>query len=105
MKTIEWKVPEGLGLQGTVTIEVPNYRERLDLVRGIGDLDGEGVEVAGKMYGLVERHVKSMSVHGPDGSMTTVDDLGYYAEGVELINAIGGVILRGVELGKLSVAS
>ena len=112
MKLFEYKPKKHF--EGMITIKVPQYKERIKLLKECnfklgkeGDLEsGEGqFDSIEKMIEVTEKHIEKVAlVHGGE-EINSVEDLGYYAEGTELLNEVGGLILNGFTLGKSSEKS
>lgn len=87
--------------KGYVEIQIPTYKERLDIVKGLDfdDKKQNGADAGKKVIDLVIKHVKSVSLQYGEEKITDLDELSYYKEGTELINGISAIIIQGIPLG------
>jgi len=121
MKEIEYILPkkiEGVNgdlidnpFKGKVVINVPNFRQRIELIKSMGFKTGsDGTMVPGddpyesifKMQEISAKHIISMEVIHKDSSQefNSLEELEYYEEGITLISLVGKIILNGPKLGK-----
>lgn len=118
MKEFKFVPKKESGFEGNIMVKVPKYKERMKLLRECNfKLDAEGNVGSGmeqfdsidKLISITESNVSSVSlVYGEgDGacSIDSIEELGYYQEGVELITELGNLILSGFALGKKSSKS
>jgi hypothetical protein len=94
-----------LPMTGTVEVEIPTYKERLNLIQELGFNSGESedknLDRAKNMIKEVEKRIKSISIKLDNGEeVNSLEDLGYYKEGSLVINHIGKMIISGFEVGK-----
>lgn len=90
---------------GFVEVEIPSYTERMDILKSLNfsDKDGINVESGQKVIKLVEKHVVNVSLSfGESEKINSLEELGYYKEGTELINGISAIIVQGIPLGNSS---
>lgn len=94
-------------LEGFVSLEMPKYLERIEIMKSLSfeTKDGEvesakRVEPAIKLYAMLEKHVREVSLKHGELEIKSLDDLGYYQDGVKVINELGAVLIGGVRLGK-----
>jgi len=97
-------------LEGTVTIELPKYIERLKYMRDAnfkisanGQLSGDvdHLEVAIKAVELAEKRIKevNLTIVSTGVKVTTVDQMQYSSECSDALSEIGFLIINGPELG------
>lgn len=95
--------------EGSIVLKVPQYKERLKLLKECNFKLSKDGEVANnneqfdsieKLTDITEKHIEKVNLTHNGQEIKSVEDLGYYAEGVELINEVGGLILNGFSLGK-----
>ncbi len=102
---------EGPVWSGSVTLKLPNYRDRLRLVKDLNFKVNEKGEVEygasmfeaqEKIIGVVETHVENVDLTRVEDGMEfkNIDDLGYDVDGTELINELAFSLINGVRLGK-----
>jgi len=86
--------------KGSVEIQVPTYKERLEILKGL-DIKKDEIDISQghKMIALVEKHVSKVDLKAGKESYKSVEDLGYCREGTELINHIGSIVVSGIPLG------
>lgn len=107
MKQIDY-VPKAKGFSGTITLNVPSYKERMSLLKGIGmKLGPEGVtasddqlEMAEKMLEKFSTLVLKVDLKYGDQEFSDLEELSYYKEGQEVINELQNVLTTGLSLGK-----
>lgn len=88
--------PKPNPFKGSIKMEVPFYKERTSILKALNADKSEDVDSADKIYDLVVKHVKEMKVKLKDGTViTSIEDLGPYREGCELINALAKNIMGG----------
>lgn len=95
---------------GHIMLDVPAYKARLEMLRGVqftqaGQGESESsknVDTAIKLAEIAEKQVKAVElVHVPSGAkFSSLDELGAYEEGMELIAEVGSIVVRGIKLGK-----
>lgn len=92
-----------------ITLKVPQYRERLKLLKECNfQVSNEGELNAGqgqfdsleKLVEITEKHIEKVDLKFEDQEIKSIEELGYYTEGTELLNEVGGLILNGFTLGK-----
>lgn len=107
MKLFEYKPKKHF--EGMITIKVPQYKERIKLLKECnfklsndGDLqaDNEQFDSVEKLLEITEKHIEKVALVHDKKEINSVEDLGYYVEGTELLNEVGGLILNGFSLGK-----
>ena len=88
----------GESFTGSISVNMPNYKERLSIV-GDMKLGDEKTDSAIKILDIVEKHVTGIDLKTVGGvAITTFEELGYIAEGVDLINHLGSVFIKGIPL-------
>lgn len=113
MKEFKYVPKADSGFKGSVVVSVPKYKKRMSLLRECnfkmskgGELETglEQFDSLDKLISITEDHVVSVSLTYDNVDETSliesIEDLGYYQEGVELINELGNLILSGFSLGK-----
>lgn len=94
---------------GLVKLRVPTYKERLEIIKKLnykvgkdGELEAKSTQFdsATEIMDLVEKHVVSVELTLESDVITSLEDLGYYMEGSQLINELANVIIGGIKLGK-----
>lgn len=106
MKVFRYDLPEKLkdheGVEldnpfsGYLELEIPTYKERLQLVKEMNfDTDKPEIEDGLKMLDLVEKRVRTVKAKFKDEPVTDLDTIGYYKEGAIIINTLGQHILGG----------
>lgn len=99
MKTYEYHPPKESIFEGVIKIEIPTYRERLSLL-GEMETKTKDNELARGMLALdlVEKRTKSVLITCKKLKLeiTSLEDLGYYKEGAELINELGRIMVSGI---------
>lgn len=107
MKLFEY-VPKK-NFTGVIVLKVPQYKERIKLLKECNFKLGAEGEVTNnneqfdsieKLAEITEKHIERVDLKMNDQEIKSIEDLGYYAEGVELINEVGGLVLNGFTLGK-----
>jgi hypothetical protein len=101
MKTMAHEV-KAEGWSGTVTLKVPNYKERLLIIKemGIAKPDADQVDSAIKMIEKVKEHVVELKLSYFDQEFSSLEDLEYIKAGQDVFNEIGQVLMHGIDLGK-----
>ena len=105
MKSFDYK-PKAEGWSGTIKIKVPNYKERLSIVKelnlgAIADASAsEQIDLTEKLLDKVMLHVESVDLKFGKQSFSSFEDLQYCKEGSDLINEVGSVLMTGISLGK-----
>ena len=109
MKELKYEV-KAKGWSGHVMIDMPSYKEKLAILKEVNIKVGAGgavasddnaMEMVEKLYAKMEKLVKAVDlVHEGGTEVKSLDDLGYYAEGQEVIQEIQGVLTQGISLGK-----
>ena len=90
---------------GKVVLEVPYYKERLELARIVqGDGKESSVDVSMKALEVLEKHVQKVDVVSEkhDIVIDTFQDLGLYEEGGAMINDMIQILIKGIPLGEAS---
>ena len=107
MKLFEY-VPKK-DFEGSIVLKVPQYKERLKLLKECNFKLGANGDIINndsqfdsieKLAEITEKHIEKVNLTCNGNEIKSVEDLGYYAEGVELLNEVGGLILNGFSLGK-----
>ncbi len=94
----------GSCFSGKIDIEVPNYSERIAICQSLGlgteAKDKDLLAKAADLFGLVQKHVKSINVNvtATGEVITSLDELSHFAEGSEIINSIGRMVISGFQL-------
>jgi hypothetical protein len=97
--------PEGeveSSFDGCIEVEIPTYRERLDLVKSMNiDPKNANIDHAVGLIVEVEKRIKSVNLNlkNTNEKITTFEELGYYQQGSAIINEIGRFIISGIPLG------
>lgn len=107
---LDWNPPKELGFEGKVEIEMFSHPER---IRFLGELnlkvgkDGsveqsDHVHAALKQFEAVKERVKSVELkHLESGQeFKDVESLSFYSEGVEVLNELSVLLMKGISLGK-----
>ena len=109
MKEFSYKPKKESGFVGEIKLRIPKYKERIKLLKECNfAIDSEGEMSKGaaqfdsveKIIEMTEQHVVSVSLKFGEHEILEYDELGYYQEGVELLNDVGNLILSGFKLGK-----
>lgn len=86
--------------EGTVVILVKPYRERMKYAQEVAAVkDEDAMSMADKFFDLAEENVVSVDVAMGKEKFKSLEDLGYYKEGADLINRIATAIASGPSLG------
>lgn len=88
---------------GKVTIEVPFYRERLEIGRIVqGDGKESNVDISMKTLEILKKHVKEVDItcDKHDLIIDNFDDLGLYQEGGAIITDLIQILIKGIPLGE-----
>lgn len=94
---------------GTVTIDMPKYKDRLALVKEVnfkvenGEIStgADQIDSMIKLAEIVEKHVKEIDLKVKDYELKSFEDLQYNKSGSDLINELGNVLLSGMTMGKI----
>lgn len=97
-------------LTGIVKIQMPKYKERVQLIKSMnftvkdGKVEAAAGDYAGladKMADIVAKHVQEIDLeHVPSGKkFSKLEELEPYKEFQDLVMDVGGVIMAGVSLG------
>lgn len=98
------------GLKGFVDIETLDYPAMIKAqqeIIGNAKPDSNGnfkVEIdqakyASYQYDLVKKQTKDVSVSHKKLKINSIDDLGRYKEGIQIINKLGAILIHGIPLG------
>jgi len=86
------------GFEGEIKIAIPDYQERLKLIKeqNLGD-DAEFDERAKLIYATVSRYVKSIAFEHPDyeEKIEDIESLGFLDIGVAVIHDLNNLLLKG----------
>lgn len=102
-KQFEYR-PKHEDFTGTVVIEVPNYKERMELARDF-DFDEKdyqkAIDMNVKVIELVDKHLIRMSIKHKKTKkeFNSFEDLQYFSEGTELLKEFQSLIFNGPSLG------
>lgn len=111
-KIIKWQAKEPFS--GYVELAMPRQKDRIKFIKSlkykteikddqieIDNQEGINYDAAEKISEYVESHVKGIALkYEPNGMMfDNMADLELYEEGIEVINALGRVLMNGVKLG------
>jgi hypothetical protein len=90
----------GCPFTGTVSMRVKPYVERLALLKELDIKDTDQIGSSFKMVEQIYKDVEAVDLtYASTGEkLISFDDLGYYAEGVAVINALGVVLIQGPKL-------
>lgn len=105
MKSFDYK-PKAEGWSGTIKLKVPNYKERLAIVKemNLGSIAeanvSEQLDLTEKLLDRVQLHVEAVDLKFGKQAFTSFEDLQYCKEGSDLINEVGSVLMQGISLGK-----
>src|SRR4030042_4318261 len=98
MKVFKYNI-DTESFEGFAEIEVPNYQERISILKTMnfdiktsGEIDTKtAIDRIADIERLVSKHVKVIYVKSKqdDSEIRSIEDLGYYSEGSKLINTIG----------------
>jgi len=116
MKTIKYtpkKSDDGeAAYAGHVEIQVLSYPERMAALKSVNVVVQDGkvelkidpLDASVKVYELVMKQTLSVDLlHRPTGErVVSIEELGYSADGSQLISEIGNMLLGGLRLGELS---
>jgi len=111
---VKWEPEADSGFKGSVMLDIPLYEDRINLLKGIGyeskvvddkaesSLGSNDVDMAQKLAVAVKERASELDVIHLDSekSFRTLDELGITRQGGRLINAMGSILLNGVDLGK-----
>ena len=109
MKEFRFVPKKESGFEGHVMLKVPKYKQRIRILRECNfNIDAAGEMGKGaaqfdsieKIIEVTESHVLSVELKYGETVIGEIEELGYYQEGVELLNEIGNLILSGFSLGK-----
>lgn len=97
---------------GKVILRIPKYLERLEMVKKFQFGVNKNAEVESsdqvdstmRAFEIIGPHVVSMElkIKETEEEITSLEDLGYYQEGLALMMELAGFILGGIKLGKKS---
>lgn len=107
MKEITY-VPKTEGFSGEILLNVPSYKERMALLKGLGVKMGpdgatsmdDQLEMAEKMLAKFSTLVLKVDLKYEDQVFTDIEELSYYKEGQDVIQELQGVLTNGLTLGK-----
>lgn len=98
--------------KGVIVLKWLNYNERLQLIKKLNFKVGkqgnfqenDSMEIALKLINLSAEYVEKVDVYHVESEekFSSLEDLGYYSEGVELISELSNILVNGVSLGKKS---
>lgn len=109
MKVFDYQL-KNKDFKGVLKVELPSYQERINLLKEMNiknDIkEGNTTELldrAGEVEKLVSKHVKEIKLTFTPTKykIDSIEDLGYFKEGCELINELSESILSGVQLGNV----
>lgn len=109
MKVVEHKVSNE-HFEGSVSISVPSYSERLRLMKSLNfkvaedgkvEANEDTLEKIACSVDKLSEHVKSVSikVKSSGESINSLDDLGVYQEGAQVLSDLTVYLTRGLTLG------
>ena len=97
--------------EGEVTISLPKYKERLQMLKEVnfkyvnGQVESglDQIDSMVKVVEIAEKHIVSVNLTRIEdqAQFLSIDDLQYDKDGADLINEIGNVILSGMPVGKI----
>jgi len=106
-KEIAYK-PQNQGWSGSVTLKVPTYKDRLKMAQQLGiskdlmnDPDKQ-MALADTLFSKVEEHVSKVDLKWGDEEFKSLEELGYFEEGTEVVNELAACLCQGISLGKRS---
>lgn len=87
--------------KGEIVLNLPSYKERLLEAKTLNigeDKKASPIDDGIKLIEFVEKHIVSVDLlyKKTDEKITTIEDLGYYKDGAELINTIGRTLMSGI---------
>jgi len=92
--------PVSIPFKGEIEVEMMTYQERLGTAKAIGLVDDDNaLDKSDEIIALVAKRVKSVDVKAGDIEIKSLDELGYYKEGSDIINDIGRLVMQGIPLG------
>jgi hypothetical protein len=102
MKEIKY-IPTVEGFSGYIILNLPGHEERTRKALMLGN-DQDKVKSTMTFFANVKEHTKEVNLTFGEGedavSFSSIDELGYYEEGFEVINELGLVLTKGPKLGK-----
>jgi hypothetical protein len=111
IKQITWTAKEETGFKGEVVLNALNYVDKMKALKELnlktnasGEVElsvGDQMDSAVKIYELLSRNIVSMSLEHSSGEIIKdLDSLGMVAEGSSIIPELGGLLIKGISLGK-----
>jgi len=91
---------------GFIEIQVPTYVERtqygkkFDINKKDPKATTKYLQAAEDMFNLCEKHTKKVDLKLKEKPITSLEDLGYYAEGAAIIQDLGNVLVQGIPVGE-----
>lgn len=100
--------PEVDGFKGTVKLKLLTYKEKLQKQQDLGlkiDKNGEVViedlgKASSKLIENINKHIVNCNLSYDGVGFTSLDELGYYEEGLVVVLDIAKFLMRGPVLGK-----
>lgn len=89
--------------EGHVEIDVPRFKERMELVKKVsleGNELSNNVTQASLLVDLAYEKTKSLSIKHKSGKeFNSIEELEVYKDGIEAIYLIGSFVINGIPLG------
>lgn len=112
IKQIVWEAKVDSGFKGEVVLNALNYIDKMKALKelnikvsGSGEVElsvGDQVDSAVKIYELLSKNIVSMSLtHSSGEVIKDLETLGTVAEGSSIILELGGMLIKGISLGKI----
>ena len=87
---------------GYVEIEIPTYKERLELIKGMklsDKVDEANLDSATEILDIVEKRIKKVALKAKNGEkVECLEDVLYYQDGQSLLLEIGKIVMQGIPL-------
>jgi len=106
MKVFDYK-PEAEGWSGSLKIKVPNFKERLTMIKELKlqeirkAVAEDQVELALGLFDKIKDQVSDLDLECGGVKITDIADLEYISDALPLIMEIVGVLTNGISLGKI----
>lgn len=93
------------GFDGSIKIKMLPYEKRMKAALEFSQSKDSDEEKSMRLLEMVGERITGVSLKYGDIEINSIDELGCYQEGVQLINTMGSWIVSGVPLAKSSESS
>lgn len=89
---------------GKATIVIPNVNERMEMMKqfNITTISEISFDDSAGIFQSVSKHIESVEINHPeiDGTITDIDELTSYSDGIQLFQKICQYVMNGLPMGK-----